>query len=70
MFLAHTVALLTPKFFCIKIVNSTMLLQNQLKKSWGKKGNDAQTAILALESIPKKNVISIICFYSEFCSSR
>ncbi len=45
MFLAHTVALLTPKFLCIKIVNSTMLFQNLLRKSWGKKGNDAQTEI-------------------------
>ena len=31
-----------------------MLFQNQLRKSWGKKGNDAQTAILGIELIPKK----------------
>ncbi len=66
MFLAHTFALLTPKFFCIKIVNLTMLFQNQLRKSWGKKGNDAQTAILILKSIPKKTYyilfVSIVNF--------
>ena len=45
-----TVALLTPKFCCIKIVNSTMLFQNLLRKYWGKKGNDAQTAIKGIES--------------------
>ncbi len=56
MFLAHIIALRYPKFFCIKIVNSTMLFQNLLQKPWVTKGNDAQTAILGIELIPKKNV--------------
>ena len=54
MFLAHIIALRYPKFFCIKIVNSTMLFQNLLQKPWVTKGNDAQTAILGIELIPKK----------------
>jgi hypothetical protein len=43
-----------------------MAFQNQLRKSWGKKGNDAQTAILILKSIPKKTYyilfVSIVNF--------
>ncbi len=46
-----------------------MLFQNLLRKSWGKKGNDAQTAIKGIESDLKK-FISIICIYSEFCRAR
>ena len=54
MFLAKIIALRYLKFFCIKIVNSTMLFQNLLQKPWVTKGNDAQTAILGIELIPKK----------------
>ena len=33
-----------------------MLFQNLLQKPWVTKGNDAQTAILGIESIPKKTL--------------
>ena len=68
MFLAHIIALRYPKFFCIKIVNSTMLFQNLLQKPWVTKGNDAQTAILGIELIPKKAFLLTYASLANFDS--
>ena len=68
MFLAHIIALRYPKFFCIKIVNSNMLFQNLLQKPWVTKGNDAQTAILGIELIPKKAFLLTYASLANFDS--
>ena len=43
-----------------------MLFQNLLQKPWVTKGNDAQTAILGIELIPKKTFLLTYASIANF----